>query len=240
MTAEKLPNIQSLLVDSLGNPIGTNSNPLISINGSGGANTVVDQGTPNTASNAWGIRLSNGTIFYDTVLGTQLPNSLIDGRLSVNVGVSVLPPDAATATNQVTGNNSLSNIDSKATTTNSSLASILANQTNKTQSSQITDGTNTATLLNAAPIGTEWGLGVRLIGSSVTVSNFPTDDDAGTPASAVPSKASYIGGVDSNNLLRGFAANAECHAPQEHGPFKVSHLVLLPLNAIISLGMEII
>ena len=114
MTAEKLPNIQSLLVDSLGNPIGTNSNPLISINGSGGANTVVDQGTPNTASNAWGIRLSNGTIFYDTVLGTQLPNSLIDGRLSVNVGVSVLPPDAATATNQVTGNNSLSNIDSKA------------------------------------------------------------------------------------------------------------------------------
>lgn len=132
MTAEKLPNIQSLLVDSLGNPIGTNSNPLISINGSGGANTVVDQGTPNTASNAWGIRLSNGTIFYDTVLGTQLPNSLIDGRLSVNVGVSVLPPDAATATNQVTGNNSLSNIDSKATTTNSSLASILANQTNKT------------------------------------------------------------------------------------------------------------
>lgn len=287
MTAEKLPNFQTLLVDELGNVTGTIANPLITSSSGGGGGTV-DQGTPNTAPNAWGIRLSNGTIFYDTVLGTQLPNSLIDGRLSVYVGASVLPPDAATATNQATGNTSLdnidtkltttnaklenidgkltnplpvslsaiplatdaatatnqttgnsslssidgkvatsakqdtgntslSNIDTKLTTTNSSLASIIANQTNKTQSSQITDGTNTVALLNAAPIGTEWGLGVRLIGSSVTVSNFPTDDDAGTPASAVPSKANYIGGVDSNNLLRGFAANADNDANPSSG-----------------------
>lgn len=128
MTAEKLPNVQTLLVDEFGNITGTIANPLIT-SSSGGSSTV-DQGTPNTAPNAWGIRLSNGTIFYDTVLGTQLPNSLIEGRLSVNVGASVLPPDAATATNQATGNTSLDNIDTKLTTTNAKLENIDSKLTN--------------------------------------------------------------------------------------------------------------
>lgn len=128
MSADKLPNIQTLLVDEAGNVLGTNANPLVTSGGGGGGGGTVDQGTPNTADNAWSFRLSNGIGFYD----------------------------GATEAKQDTTNTSLTNIDNQ-------LSDIQTNQTNKTQSAQITDGTNVAALLNAAPTGTEWGLGVRLM-----------------------------------------------------------------------------
>ena len=60
-----------------------------------------------------------------------------------------------------------------------------ANQTNGTQRTQITNGTNNAGLLNAAPVGTEYGLVVRNIPSGVqdvNVASFPLPVGAATEA----------------------------------------------------------
>ena len=42
MSADKLPNIQTLLVDEAGNVLGTNANPLVTSGGGGGGGGTVD------------------------------------------------------------------------------------------------------------------------------------------------------------------------------------------------------
>jgi len=89
-------------------------------------------------------------------------------------------------------------------------AATAANQTNGSQLAQISNGTNSAGVLNTTPAGTEYGLLVRTLGStSAAITSIPY---SGLTAAAVPVQAAYVGGTDSNGLLRGIAANADRRA----------------------------
>lgn len=88
MTAEKLPNFQTLLVDELGNVTGTIANPLITSSSGGGGGTV-DQGTPNTAPNT-------STMFYvpddfKPILneGEAITITLPDGSASYDINIMI-------------------------------------------------------------------------------------------------------------------------------------------------------
>lgn len=94
-------------------------------------------------------------------------------------------------------------------------AATAANQTNGTQLAQVSNGTNSAGVLNTAPVGTEYGLLVRTLGStSAVITSIPY---SGLTAALVPVQAAYVGGADSNGLLRGFASNADNDANPSAG-----------------------
>jgi len=52
-----------------------------------------------------------------------------------------------------------------------------ADQTNGTQKTRITDGTNDATVMNSAPTGTEYGVGTRTIGDTATTNAAASQAD---------------------------------------------------------------
>jgi len=110
-------------------------NPLPTTGGGGAVTQGAGSGVP---TSPWSVRISNGTAFLDPLTDTQLRASAV----SVSLALLPLPTGAATET---------------------TLAGVatLANQTNGTQRSRITDGTNNAAVSDTAPAGTEYGLAVR-------------------------------------------------------------------------------
>lgn len=73
MSADKLPNIQTLLVDEAGNVLGTNANPLVTSGGGGGGGGTVDQGAGSgLPTSPWSIRISNGMSFLSPLTDMEL------------------------------------------------------------------------------------------------------------------------------------------------------------------------
>lgn len=154
-------------------------------------------------------RITDGTA-NDVAVSNAAPVGTEYGLLVRQIGSAALPTGAATAANQTTEIASLASIDSKLTG-----VATAANQTNGTQLTQISNGTNSASVLNTTPAGTEYGLLVRTIGStSAAITSIPY---SGLTAAAVPVQAAYVGGTDANGLLRGFAANADNDANPSSG-----------------------
>jgi hypothetical protein len=93
-----------------------------------------------------------------------------------------LPTGAATET-------TLGSAVTELVTVNSNLTDIQTVQTDGTQRSKITDGTNNVTLLNAAPGGTEHSVPVRQVGAAT----LPTGAATEATLSALNGKTPTVG-----------------------------------------------
>lgn len=147
----------------------------------------------------------------------------IDGKLTAPLSVTGPLTDTQLRASAVSVTGPLTDAQLRASAVPVSAASLplptgaatAANQTNGTQLAQVSNGTNSAGVLNTAPVGTEYGLLVRTLGStSATITSIPY---SGLTAAAVPVQAAYVGGADSNGLLRGFASNADNDANPSSG-----------------------
>lgn len=182
--------------------------------GGGGPAATADQGNGNSsAAQGWSVRLTDGTAFYDAPIKAQLPAALVGGRLDVNIGASsatvpVSGPltDAQLRATAVPVSGPLTDAQLRATpvpvsgtvtanigtsgslATEATLAGVATSvkQSDGTQRTKITDGTNNAAVLNSAPTGSEYGLLVRQVG---TVS-LPTITTATLSSTAVSDLAS--------------------------------------------------
>lgn len=116
---------------------------------------------------------TSAVVVSSSVLPTGASTSSLQS--TGNTSLNSIDTKVSTATNQTTGNISLSSIDSKLSTTNSTVGSINTVQTDGTQKSQITDGSNSASITASAPVGTEQALVVRNIPSGTqTISGAVT------------------------------------------------------------------
>lgn len=172
------------LIDKDGNYIDT-LNPLATTGGGGGGGAVTQGVGSGVPTSPWSVRISNGAAFLDPLTDAQLRASAV----SVSLASLPLPTGAATETTLATAAASLTSIDGKLVTplpvsvtslplpsgaaTETTLAGVatLANQTNGTQRTKVTDGTNNAVVSNTAPVGTEYGLGVRPIVTRASTSS---------------------------------------------------------------------
>lgn len=101
----KLNGADQIVTKDTGTPANNRPLPVELLNTSGGTNTVTaNQGTAALVASSWPIKITDGT---DTALVSA------GGELSVVMATAPLPTGAATAANQVTGNNSLASIDGK-------------------------------------------------------------------------------------------------------------------------------
>lgn len=147
-------------------------NPLPTTGGGGGG--AVTQGAGSgVPTSPWTTRISNGTAFIDPLTDAQLRASAVP----VSLASLPLPTNAATETTLAAAAASLTSIDGKLATpmpvsatalplpagasTEATLVDVKGQQTDGTQRSRITDGTNNVTVSNTAPAGTEYGLAVR-------------------------------------------------------------------------------
>lgn len=118
-------------------------NPLPTAGGGGGG--AVTQGAGSGVSTSpWSVRISNGTAFLDPLTDAQLRASAVP----VSLASLPLPTGAATET---------------------TLSDIQTQQTDGSQRSRITDGTNDAAVSNTTPADTEYGLAVRPVFALPTV-----------------------------------------------------------------------
>lgn len=149
------------IVDGSGNVIGSNSNAL--------AVFVTNGGSGGTASNFGSAFPTAGTAMGASN-GTNMEPLNVDGSgfLEVNVEASALPTGAATASNQATGNTSLSTIGTNTTGLNNAVGTAGSAIPTKGVIAQGSDGTNA----RALKTDTSGNLGVNVQGTAAVSGTF--------------------------------------------------------------------
>ncbi|TXH47398.1 MAG: hypothetical protein E6Q97_27260 [Desulfurellales bacterium] len=177
MTTE--PGTQPVVLFVNGEPVST-LNPLPATGGGGGGGGgIVDQGVGSgLPTGAWTVRISNGSGFLAPLTDTELRAT------PVPVSASSLPLPTGAATEATLGS-----VEAELTTANANLTDIQGVQTDGTQRSRITDGTNNVTLINSTPGGTEHSVPVRQVGAAV----LPTGAATETTLSAINTKTPTLG-----------------------------------------------
>ena len=177
--ATEEPGIKPVVLYVNGEAVST-LNPLPATGGGGGGGGgIVDQGVGSgLPTQPWTVRISNGAGFLAPLTDTELRAS------PVPVSASALPLPTGAATEATLGG-----VEGELVTANANLTDIQTTQTDGTQRSKITDGTNNVTLLNAAPGGTEYSVPVRQVGAAT----LPTGAATEATLSALNGKTPTVG-----------------------------------------------